>query len=161
MSVRYMHPQVSWGHLVYHMGNFGSIFHPSKGIPSMQIPMHSYMVHMGGSYYLTSQGHGIYNNPPYKSQSFEGHVIKCCTLCSLFYSHWIFRIYLDSQTYLCAIIWHGLWSPPRFLVTFHSLKVRRERILVITLWLFISSSLWINWTIITFDWDYFIVPLRV
>ena len=68
MSVHYVHPQVSWGHLVYHMGNFGNIVHPSKGMPYMKIPMHCYMGHMGGSYYLTSHGHGIYNNPPYKNQ---------------------------------------------------------------------------------------------
>ena len=45
---------------------------PSQGMPHMQMHVYPYMVHMGGGYYLTGQGHGFYQNPLYYNQSFHG-----------------------------------------------------------------------------------------
>ena len=66
----YVPPQVSGGHLVHHMGNFVNMFHPSQGIPYMQMFVHPYMGHMGGGYYPTSQGHGLYQKPLYHNKYF-------------------------------------------------------------------------------------------
>ena len=56
----YMHPQVLGGHPVYQMNNYGYMVPHSQGMPHIQIPMHPYMSHMGGGYYPTCQGHGLY-----------------------------------------------------------------------------------------------------
>ena len=34
--------------------------------------MHPFMGQMGGGYYPTGQGHGVYSNQPYPNQSYQG-----------------------------------------------------------------------------------------
>ena len=72
ISRGYVAPQVSGGHLVHKMGNFGNIVHPSQGITYIHVLLHPYMDHMGGGYYPTGQGHGPSENIPYQIQYFQG-----------------------------------------------------------------------------------------
>ena len=65
-SVRgYMPPPLSGGNVHLHMGDFSNIDFSSHGFPNMQIPMHPYMNQFEGGYFPTSQGHGLYQNPPF------------------------------------------------------------------------------------------------
>ena len=70
MSRGYVPPQVSGGHLVYQLNNYGHMVPPSQGIPHYQIYVHPYMGHMGVGYYPTGQAHGLYQNQPYMNQPF-------------------------------------------------------------------------------------------
>ena len=36
------------------------------------IPMYPFMHQVGGGYYPTRQGHGVYNNQTYMNQSYQG-----------------------------------------------------------------------------------------
>ena len=56
----------------YHSYNYGYMAPPSQGIPNHQILVHPYMGHMGGGYYPTSQGYGLYHNQPYENQPLQG-----------------------------------------------------------------------------------------
>ena len=68
----YIPPEMSGGQWVYQSYKYGYPVPPSQGIPQYQILVYPYMGHMGGVYYPTSQGHGIYHNHPYVKQPFQG-----------------------------------------------------------------------------------------
>ena len=55
-----MPPCVSGGNLTHHMGKFGNVVFPSQGMLNIKMHVHAYMGNMGGGYYPTGQGHGLY-----------------------------------------------------------------------------------------------------
>jgi hypothetical protein len=59
-----LHEALSSGGNIYpHMGNPYHITFSSKASPSMMMPLQNFMNQLGGGYYPTGQGHGVYQNP--------------------------------------------------------------------------------------------------
>jgi hypothetical protein len=58
------------------MNNLYNIAFSSQAVPSVMIPLKPLMNQLGGGYYPTRQGHGVFKNPPWpavsQSQYFPG-----------------------------------------------------------------------------------------
>ena len=54
----------------YQSSNYGFIAPQPQGTPTYNTK--NYMGQMGGGYYPTRQGHGVYSNQTYVSQSYQG-----------------------------------------------------------------------------------------
>ena len=52
--------------------NYGFVAPHNQGTPHHNASMHPFMGQMGGGYYPTGQGHGVYSNQPYPNQSYQG-----------------------------------------------------------------------------------------
>ena len=52
--------------------NYGFVAPHTQGTPHCNASMQPFMGHMGGGYYPTGQGHGVYRNQPYLNQSSQG-----------------------------------------------------------------------------------------
>ena len=52
--------------------NYGFVAPHNQGTPHYNDSMHPFMGHLGGGYYPTGQGHGVYRNQPYMNQSYKG-----------------------------------------------------------------------------------------
>ena len=52
--------------------NYGFVAPHNQGTSHYNASTQPFMGHMGGGYYPTGQGHGVYKNQPYMNQSYEG-----------------------------------------------------------------------------------------
>ena len=57
---------------MYQSPNYGFVAPQPQGTPNYNPYMQPYMGQMGGGYYPTGQGHGVYRNQPYMNQSYQG-----------------------------------------------------------------------------------------
>ena len=56
----------------YQSPNYGFVAPQPQGTANYNAYMQPYMGQMGGGYYLTRQGHGVYNNQTYVNQPYKG-----------------------------------------------------------------------------------------
>ena len=52
--------------------NYGFVAPHNQGTPHHNASMQPFMGHMGGCYYPTGQGHGVYSNHHYMNHSYQG-----------------------------------------------------------------------------------------
>ena len=57
---------------MYQYPNYGFVAPHSHGTPNYNASMQPFMGQMGGGYYPTGQGHGVYSNHPYVNKSYQG-----------------------------------------------------------------------------------------
>ena len=65
-------PYGSGYQLAYQSPNYGFVAPQPQATPNYNMSMQPYMGQMGGGYYPTGQGHGVYNNQPYVNQPYQG-----------------------------------------------------------------------------------------
>jgi hypothetical protein len=125
----------SGGNIYPHMSNPYNVTFSSQEASSVMIPLQPFMNQLGGGYYPTGQGHGIYQNPGLACDLSKPVFLGSMGSTPQPRLPFLAMLNLPDLSKLmndqCITIRHGPPSPPSFLLTFQSLKERMVKTWVI------------------------------